>query len=183
MASQNRTKGEWCEYCVYIFLRDFPFLLTHGHYLLRDNRCITVNYRQPKGAKDELEFIPDYHRAYDPLQYPCIFPDGQDGWHCELNHTCLQHVNYQLMDRGEKDTEEEVINPILRGRTLGQQYLVDQFAKTEFSRLNYISPSPEGIAGRGLFGGKGCHEEVRWGPRGYRECWKESDTSVIVCRR
>ena len=123
---------------VYIFLSDFLFFVNTRSFF-RDNRCITVNYRQPKGAKDELEFIPDYHRAYDPLQYPCIFPDGQDGWHCELDHTCLQHVNYQLMDRGEKDTAEEVINPILRGRTLGQQYLVDQFAKTEFSRLNYIS--------------------------------------------
>jgi hypothetical protein len=41
-----------------------------------------------------LEFIHDYHRSYDPLQYPLLFPDGQDGWHFDLHHTLLQHVNY-----------------------------------------------------------------------------------------
>ena len=94
-------------------------------------RYVTVNYRQ-KGDKDELQFIPDYHRAYDPLQYPLIFPRGQDGWHCDLQHTCLQHTNYMLMYR------KGIVNPILCGRSLGQQYIVDQFAKAELSRLNYI---------------------------------------------
>ena len=90
---------------------------------------------------NQLEFIPDYHRLYDPLQCPLIFPDGQDGWHCDMNHTCLQHVNFQLMER-VKDREsadgKKVVNPILRGQSLDQQYMVDQFAKAELSRLNYI---------------------------------------------
>ena len=94
-------------------------------------RYVTVNYRQ-KGDRDELQFIPDYHRSYDPLQYPLIFPRGQDGWHCDLKHTCLQHTNFMLMDR------KGIVNPILCGRSLGQQYIVDQFAKAELSRLNYI---------------------------------------------
>ena len=34
--------------------------------------------------------------------------------------------------------KKKVVNPILRGRSLGQQYMVDQFAKSELSRLNYI---------------------------------------------
>jgi hypothetical protein len=33
---------------------------------------------------------------------------------------------------------EGIVNPILRGRSLGQQYIVDQFAKSEMSRLNYV---------------------------------------------
>ena len=69
----------------------------------------------------------------EPLQYPLIFPDGQDGWHHDLNHTCLQHLNYQLMYRGD-----DIVNPILRGKSLGQQYIVDQFAKCELSRLRYV---------------------------------------------
>ena len=72
------------------------------------HRYVTVNYRG--NANDEhggLQFIPDIHRSYDPLQYPLIFPDGQDGWHCNLSHTVLQHINYQLMDR------DGVVNPIL----------------------------------------------------------------------
>ena len=40
------------------------------------------------------------------------------------------------MDRGKGP--DKVVNPILRGRSLGQQYIVDQFAKTELSRLAYI---------------------------------------------
>ena len=108
-------------------------MLAPSHALLQciGNRYVTVNYRQ-KNQVDELQFIPDYHRSYDPLQYPCIFPDGQDGWHSDSDHTCLQHVNYQLMDR------KGIVNPILCGNTLGQQYIVDQFAKAELSRLNYV---------------------------------------------
>ena len=95
-------------------------------------RYVTVNYKQPDDS-NELKFVPDYHRAYDPLQYPCIFPDGQDGWHHDLNHTCLQHLNYQLMYRGD-----DIVNPILRGKSLGQQYIVDQFAKCKISMLRYV---------------------------------------------
>ena len=64
--------------------------------------------------------------------YPCIFPNGEDGWHYEMKHSCLQHTNYQLMDR------DGIVNPILYGRSLGQQFIVDQFAKSELSRLHYI---------------------------------------------
>ena len=64
--------------------------------------------------------------------YPCIFPNGDDGWHCDLDHSCLQHTNYQLID------QDAIVNPILYGRSLGQQFLVDHFAKSELSRLHYI---------------------------------------------
>ena len=43
--------------------------------------------------------------------YPCIFPNGDDGWHYELDHSCLQHTNYQLMDR------DGIVNPILCGQS------------------------------------------------------------------
>ena len=110
------------------------------HLLLNAHRYVTVNYQG--NASDEhggLHFTPDIHRSYDPLQYPLIFPDGQDGWHCDLSHTALQHVNYQLMDRiTDLTTRAKVVNPILYGKSLGQQYMVDQFAKVELSRLTYI---------------------------------------------
>ena len=64
----------------------------------KHKRYVTVNYKQ-KGDTDELQFIPDTHKAYDPLQYPLILPKGQDGWHDGLDHTCLQHINFQLMER------------------------------------------------------------------------------------
>ena len=56
-----------------------------------------------------------------------------------MSHTALQHVNYQLMDRMADLTKKaKVVNPILYGKSLGQQYMVDQFAKVELSRLTYI---------------------------------------------
>ena len=48
--------------------------------------------------------------------YPCIFPNG--------DHSCLKHTNYQLMD------QDGTVNPILCGRSLGQQFVVDQLTKS-----------------------------------------------------
>ena len=36
------------------------------------------------------------------------------------------------------ESRDRVINPILFGRSLRKQYMVDQFAKVELNRLNYI---------------------------------------------
>ena len=84
-------------------------------------RMVTVNYRHKQNDSEHLSFIPDYHRSYDPLQYPLIYPCGQDGWHFDCNHTCLQHTSFQLMER--KDKEGHLItNPILRGKSLTNQY-------------------------------------------------------------
>ena len=57
----------------------------------------------------------------------CIFPNGDDGWHCDPDHSYLPHTNYQLMD------QDGIVNPILYSRSLGQQFLVNQFAKSELS--------------------------------------------------
>ena len=103
-------------------------------------RYVTVNYQQ-KEECGQLEFIPDYHRAYNTLQYRLIFHNGQDVWHCDSPHTCLQHVTYQLMERLKGsviDTTYRDINLILGGWSLGQQCMVYQFAKIEHARLNYI---------------------------------------------
>ena len=59
----------------------------------KDERWLTFNYMEPDDRVG-LEFIHDYHRSYDPLQYLLLFPDGQDGWHFDLDHTLLQHINY-----------------------------------------------------------------------------------------
>ena len=34
--------------------------------------------------------------------------------------------------------QDGIVSPILYGRSLGQQFLVDQFAKSDHSRLHYI---------------------------------------------
>ncbi|EJK75195.1 hypothetical protein THAOC_03091, partial [Thalassiosira oceanica] len=65
------------------------------------------------------------------------FVKGQDGWHKDLDHTCVEHLNFMLMDRFDDDGNE-IFNPILRGNQLGEQYIVDQFAKAETGRLRFV---------------------------------------------
>ena len=79
----------------------------------KHERYVTFNYKAT-AEKSVVQCIPDYHRSYDPLQYPLVYPDSQDGCHYDLDHTCLQHLNFQLMER------DGITNPILRGRSLGQ---------------------------------------------------------------
>ena len=132
----------------------------------KHKRYVTVNYKQ-KGDTDELQFIPDTHKAYDPLQYPLILPKGQDGWHDGLDHTCLQHINFQLMERKNEDGTF-VVNPILRGRSLGQQYIVDQFAKSELSRLNWIEHHQKDLRAEVYSGAKDAMKSDRLGNVGKR---------------
>ena len=86
-----------------------------------------------------------------------LYLDGQDGWHCDMNHTCLQDVNFQLMERIQDEksaNDKKVVNLISRGRSLGQQYMVDKFAKTELSRLNYIECHQEELRAEVYSGAK-----------------------------
>ena len=82
--------------------------------------------------------------------YPCLFPNRDDRCHYELDHSCLQHTNYQLLN------QDGVVSPILygRSRSLGQQFLVDQFAKSELSRLHYIKCDQKEICAEVYSGAK-----------------------------
>ena len=63
--------------------------------------------------------------------YSCIFPNGDDGWHCDLDHSCLQRTNYQLMD------QDGIVNPILYGTPPGPKYSQHFFRHTKSSRVNF----------------------------------------------
>jgi hypothetical protein len=94
-------------------------------------RLLTFNYSTPDDSAG-LQFIQDYHRSYDPLQYPLLFPDGQDGWHFNCGHSMLQHINYMMMDR------DGITNPILCGNGVGHQFILDQYCKLELERLRWV---------------------------------------------
>ena len=70
----------------------------------------------------------------------------------------------------EREDEEGnlIVNPILRGRSLGQQYLVDQFAKTEFSRLNFIQHHQKELRAEVYSGAKDAMKSDRLGNVGKR---------------
>ncbi|XP_063929850.1 uncharacterized protein LOC135142114 [Zophobas morio] len=89
--------------------------------------------------------IAETHRSYDTLQYPILFPRGEDGYHLELYQThpvtsaattkkvsCMDFYAYRIMIRVEQS------NHILNCRHVFQQFIVDMYAKVESERLNYI---------------------------------------------
>ncbi|CDF40018.1 unnamed protein product [Chondrus crispus] len=106
------------------------------------------NTPAPRGTlnsngNEVLDPISVSHRAYDPLSYVLLFPNGRDGWYPELRFfsdddgrrtkiTPMMYYGWHLFERaGEFST-------ILHAARLFQQYLVDQFCKVEAERLSYL---------------------------------------------
>lgn len=95
---------------------------------------------------NRLQRINETHRSYDALQYPLLFPYGEDGYHFGIplhlpgNHgpassrtvSCRAFYSYRFMIRkGEFDL-------LPRCHQLFNQYAVDMAAKMESERLLYI---------------------------------------------
>ena len=109
-----------------------------GEAIPERSRMVVCNFRAQQGVL-ELQTFNETHRSYDPLQYPCLFPYGTDGWHLGIPHqhgtgkvTALQFYSYRIMKRHDS------VNILLLAGRLFQQYCVDQFAKIESSRLRYL---------------------------------------------
>jgi len=97
-----------------------------------NNRDIVLHYKD-----GGLHYISELHRAYDPLQYPLIFPHGTDGWHINLKLannkklTALVYYRYHIMVR-------QNVSVLLRAKRLFQQFLVDAYCKIETERLQFL---------------------------------------------
>ncbi|KAF9538616.1 hypothetical protein CPC08DRAFT_738836 [Agrocybe pediades] len=103
-----------------------------------------------------LHRISDLHPAYAPLQYPLLFPRGENGWHPDLrlqenpnsastSHesnrrlTLSKYVAFRIHSRpGE-------YSALLRGGRLFTRYLVDMFACLDQSRLRYLNSNQNRI--------------------------------------
>ena len=100
-----------------------------------------------KSAEDHpnghtLMRIDTIHPMYDPLMYVLMFPFGDKGFSPdaqpltkEPSECCsaMQYYKYRLMPQSG-----ETFNTIHRLGRLFQQYVVDMYAKIEFSRLQYL---------------------------------------------
>ena len=97
---------------------------------------------------DTLRRVSETNRAYDSLQYPLLFPRGEDGYHLELRlcdpqskepfdtkMSPLQYYAYRLMQR------QNEFNIVLRACSLSHQFLVDAYAKMEAERMSFIRKS------------------------------------------
>ena len=99
--------------------------------------------KEPVGHRDivicsktnEVRRIFELHPAYDPLQYPLLFPTRISGWNLDLKvqnkvlqlqfyrfHLCVRDGNY-----------------LLTARRLLQQFIVDVYAKIECERLQFLT--------------------------------------------
>ncbi|XP_076888979.1 uncharacterized protein LOC143539586 [Bidens hawaiensis] len=106
-----------------------------------DNRDIIVNLRS-----GGLRRISELHPSYTPLQFPLLYPFGEDGYKIDIPHrnvdpsstaarkkcTMREFFAYRLQDR-----PNEFSLP-LNGRRFFQQLLVDKYTMVESQRLHFI---------------------------------------------
>ncbi|KAM5582269.1 hypothetical protein ABKV19_002595 [Rosa sericea] len=100
-----------------------------------------------------LQRVSKIHPKYMSLQYPILFPYGEDGYKLDLrmerigpNHeqkrekmSMRSYVTYQIQDRNYES------NTLLQGGRLFQQYLVDSYATVEESRLDWIRKNQKNL--------------------------------------
>ncbi|XP_070203407.1 uncharacterized protein [Littorina saxatilis] len=92
-----------------------------------------------------LKKIAETHRSYDPLQYPLLFPRGEDGYNFQMMLTdpktrlpgkkrmsAMNFYAHRIMTRISR------LNHLLLAKELFHQYIVDMYAKIETERLRYI---------------------------------------------
>ena len=86
-----------------------------------------------------LHRISDLHPGYCPLQYPLLFPWGENGWYPELclhdstkRLTQCAYVCYYLQVRSDE------FSTLLHGRRLFCRYIVDMYASVDQNRLRYL---------------------------------------------
>jgi hypothetical protein len=94
-----------------------------------------------------LQYINELHPSYMPLQYPLLFPRGEDGWHPNIPKSNGTFVPENT--KNEKVTQAEFFGlrmqsrtgksqSLLRGGCLLQQYIMDTWASLEQNRLQYL---------------------------------------------
>ncbi|XP_074296486.1 uncharacterized protein LOC141626705 [Silene latifolia] len=94
-----------------------------------------------------LQRINELHPSYLALQYPLLFPYGEDGYSCDILHSDAYEANtkkrkkltmreffaFRIMERNV-----ERGCALLVARRLFQQFLVDAYTMIETERLNFI---------------------------------------------
>ncbi|XP_070667578.1 uncharacterized protein [Malus domestica] len=115
-----------------------------------------------------LQRITKLNPKYMALQYPLLFPYGEDGyskglpWNPDFRGkkpktggvSMRAFVGYQIQDRPGQDST------LLKGGRLFQQYLVDAYATLEEDRLDFIRTNQNSLRTERL---KGIHEALRKG--------------------
>lgn len=94
---------------------------------------------------NKVQYINEVHKAYDPLHYVLLFPNGDYGYEKNLSYdqlhsrknsakklSILDYYSYRLMIKPNE------LNFLHRGGRLLLQYITDMYCKIETSRLNFF---------------------------------------------
>ncbi|XP_023771698.2 uncharacterized protein LOC111920364 [Lactuca sativa] len=106
-----------------------------------DNRDIIVTTQSGR-----LQRLNELHPAYLALQYPLLFPYGDDGYRVDIPHrgvtpstdtkrrncTMREFFAYRIQDR------VNIFSLVLNSKRLFQQFLVDAYTMIESERLYYV---------------------------------------------
>ena len=113
---------------------------------------------------NQLKYISELHPAYEPLQYPLLFPTGNDGWSLHLKATKkvsqLQFYHWHFLTRPG--------NYLLLGRRLLQQFMADVYAKIETERLQHLRREQSALRADNY---KGLHDAIVAGNGDPGKCW------------
>ncbi|KAH1147779.1 hypothetical protein GYH30_042763 [Glycine max] len=82
----------------------------------------------------ELQRIHELHPSYLPLQYPLLFPYGEDGYRADILH---RSTSSNKKRKRNCLTMRECTN-LFHSRKLFQQFIVEGYTTVEFERLSYI---------------------------------------------
>ncbi|OMO93711.1 DNA helicase PIF1, ATP-dependent [Corchorus olitorius] len=110
------------------------------------DRDVIIQYRSGR-----LIRIIEYHPLFMSLQYPLLFPYGEDGYHSHIPYTesptrenvvrrfitMREYYCYQLQHRDPQN------NALFHGGRLFQQYCVDSYGIVRETKLNYLKIEQE----------------------------------------
>ncbi|GFR99175.1 ATP-dependent DNA helicase PIF1 [Elysia marginata] len=99
---------------------------------------LDISLKCREGDGQELKRINTCHRSYDPLHYILMFLTGCDGWHLGLNRTDNKKLTAADFYKSRLQIRLEDFNIVFKGKKLNQQYVVDQWAKVEAGRLDWV---------------------------------------------
>ena len=111
------------------------------------NSCRDIIIRKNSG---QIQRISELHPSYDPMQYPLLFPRGEDGWNLSFHQrkTSLKQwgafylqIRFLILNRAE-NLNSNLLH--LAGR-LFHQYVVDLYAKIETNNLRFIRNNQSAI--------------------------------------
>ncbi|RZB42919.1 hypothetical protein D0Y65_053499 [Glycine soja] len=94
----------------------------------------------------ELQRIHELHPSYVPLQYPLLFPYGENGYRPDILHRCTSSSKKRKRNRltmrewfaYRLQSRSNEAQTLLHSRKLFQQFIVEGYTMVESERLSYI---------------------------------------------